>query len=144
MPLETQISVFLKNKVGSLNQLCTALCDAEINIRGLSTEDEIDWAIIGLIVDDMEKTKKVLGDLELRYGESSVLTFELENRPGALAKITRTLSENNINIVHSFLTAAGKHSLLVLLTTDNKKADQILRNKLPNVTSPSSTTSAQQ
>lgn len=126
MALETQISVFVKNRVGMLNELCTALSVANINIRGLSTVVESDWAIVGLIVDDTNKTKEVLHKQNLNFGESTVLTVPMDNKPGQIAKITKKLSEQHINIVHATLTAEGEHSLLVLMTTDNNKANEIL------------------
>ncbi len=126
MPLETQISVFMKNRVGALNELCTALSEAHINIRGLATVDDVDWAIVGLIVDDLPKTREVLTRLDLRYGESQVLTVPMDNKPGEIARITKPLSENNISILHTYMTAEGNRSLLVLMTTDNKRAEELL------------------
>jgi hypothetical protein len=126
MSLETQISVFVKNKVGTLNQLCSALSEASINIRALSTADEVDWAIVGLIVDDTARTKEILGNYHLNFGESTVLTITMENKPGQLARLTKKLSEQNINIVYASMTAEGERSLLVLMTTDNKRANEIL------------------
>ena len=126
MALETQISVFVKNRVGMLNELCTALSEANINIRGLSTVVEADWAIVGLIVDDVNKTKEVLHKQNLKFGESTVLTVPMDNIPGQIARITEKLSGQHINIVHASLTAEGERCLLVLMTTDNKKANEIL------------------
>lgn len=126
MALETQISVFLKNRVGVLNELCTALSEAGINIRGLSTVVEAEWAIVGLIVDDADKTKEVLHKQDLNFGEATVLTIPMDNTPGQIAKITKKLSEQHINIVHASLTAEGQRCLLVLMTTDNKKANEIV------------------
>ena len=109
-----------------LNELCTAISEANINIRGLSTVVEAEWAIVGLIVDDENKTKEVLHEQNLKFGESTVLTVPMDNKPGQIAKITKKLSEQHINIVHASLTAEGEHCLLVLMTTDNKKANEIL------------------
>jgi len=126
MALETQLSVFVENRVGMLNELCTAISEANINIRGLSTVVEADWAIVGLIVDDVNKTKEVLLEQNLKFGESTVLTVPMDNKPGQIAKFTKKLSEQHIDIVHASLTAEGERCLLVLMTTDNKKADEIL------------------
>ncbi len=109
-----------------LNELCTAISEANINIRGLSSVVEADWAIVGLIVDDANKTKEVLHKQNLKFGESTVLTVPMDNKPGQIAKIAKKLSEQHINIVHASLTAEGEHCLLVLMTTDNKKANEIL------------------
>ncbi|MFQ5652766.1 MAG: ACT domain-containing protein [bacterium] len=126
MPLEKQLSIFVKNKVGSLSQVSEALSQDNINIRAVYTVDDVDWGIIGLIPDDMGKAKKHLHELGYKVAETTVLTIELDNEPGALAKISKKLSEQNINIVQTFATAAGNRSLVVLLTTDDKKAEQIL------------------
>jgi len=126
MALETQLSVFVENRVGMLNELCTAISEANINIRGLSTVVEADWAIVGLIVDDVNKTKEVLLEQNLKFGESTVLTVPMDNKPGQIAKFTKKLSEQHIDIVHASLTAEGERCLLLLMTTDNKKADEIL------------------
>ena len=126
MALETQFSVFVKNRVGMLSELCTAISDANINIRGLSTVVEAESAIVGLIVDDANKTKEVLRQNNLKFGESNVLTVQMDNKPGQISKVTKKLSEQHIDIVNAALTAEGEHCLLVLMTTDNKKANEIL------------------
>jgi hypothetical protein len=106
--------------------LCTALSSAHVNIRSLSTVDDVDWGIVGLIVDDVEKTRGILRSHGLKFGESNVLTLSLDNKPGEVARITKTLSDNNISIVHTNLTAEGQRSLLVLMTTDNDRACKLL------------------
>jgi len=126
MALVTQLSVFIPNRIGSLSELCTTLSDAHINIRAISTLADVAYGIVGLIVDDLDKAKSLLREMNLKYGESTVLVVELQNKPGDLARITRRLSEEKINILHTYATAASERSLLVLLTTDNKKAEEIL------------------
>ena len=126
MALETQFSIFLENDVGMLNELCTAISEANINIRGITTVVEADWAIVGLIVDDTNKTKEVLHKQDLKFGESTVLTVAMDNKPGQVAEITKKLSEQHINILDASLTAEGERCLLILMTTDNKKANEIL------------------
>ncbi len=126
MPLEKQISIFVKNKVGSLSELCTGLAKDGVNVRAMYTVEDIDWGIVGLIPDNLEKAKETLQKLGYRFGENTVLTVERDNEPGMLAKIATQLTENNINIVQTFATAAGSRSLIVLLTTDDKKAEQVL------------------
>lgn len=126
MALETQLSVFIKNQIGSLHELCMRLSQAGINIRAISTVDDVAYGIVGLIVDDFEKTKALLREMDLKFGESTVLTIELENKPGVLDAILQKLAAENVNIVHTYATAAGDRSLLVLLTTDNKKAEKVL------------------
>ncbi len=126
MALEKYISVFVKNKVGSLSELATALEEATVGIHAISSVDDVDWAIVGLIVDNPERAKEILAARGWNFGESSVLSIELPNRAGALAGVARKLAAHNINIVHTYATAAGELSRVVLMTTDNKKAEEIL------------------
>ena len=126
MAIEKQLSVFVQNKVGSLGELCVNLSKAEINIRALSIVDDLEWGIVRLIVDDTERTKELLEKLGLMYGESNVLTVQLRNHPGALGNLAEKLTQKKINIDQAFVTAAGDETLLVLSTTDDKKANAVL------------------
>ena len=126
MAIEKQLSVFVQNKVGSLGELCDSLTTANINIRSISIVDDLDWGILRLIVDEPDKTKELLHKLGLMYGESNVLTVELPNHAGALAELADRLSKKKINIEQLHATAAGGASLLVLSTTDDKKANAVL------------------
>lgn len=127
MPVEKQLSVFVQNKVGSLGDLCAGLSKEQINIKAMSIVDDLEWGIVRLIVDDTEKAKETLHKLGLMFGESNVLTVELDNHPGALAELANSLAKKNINIELAFATAAGNRSLVVLTTTDDKKANNILK-----------------
>ena len=126
MPLEKQLSVFVQNKVGTLGELCIALAKANINIKALSIVDDLDWGIVRLIVDEPEKAKEILHKLGLMYGEGQVVTVMLENHPGALAELADKLGKKKINIEQAFVTTAGDVSLIVLSTTDDKKASSVV------------------
>ncbi len=126
MPLEKQLSVFVQNKVGTLGELCIALAKANINIKALSIVDDLDWGIVRLIVDEPEKAKEILHKLGLMYGEGQVVTVMLENHPGALAELANKLGKKKINIEQAFATTSGDLGLIVLSTTDDKKASSVV------------------
>ena len=126
MPLEKQLSVFVQNKVGTLGELCRALAKANINIKAFSIVDDLDWGIVRLIVDEPEKAKEILHKLGLMYGEGQVVTVMLENHSGALAELADKLGKKKINIEQAFATSSGDVSLIVLSTTDNKKASSVV------------------
>ena len=126
MPLEKQLSVFVQNKVGSLGELSIALAKAKINIKAISIVDDLDWGIVRLVVDKPEKAKEILHKLGLMYGEGQVVTVKLGNHPGALADWADKLGKKKINIEQAFGTATGEGSLIVLFTTDDKKASSVV------------------
>ncbi|MFQ5674590.1 MAG: ACT domain-containing protein [bacterium] len=126
MALNKQLSIFVQNKVGSLGELSAALAKAEINIKAISIFDDLEWGIVRLIVDDPEKAKEILHKLGFMYGEGQVVTVELEDHPGALADLADKLAKKKINIEQAFATATQGRSLLVLSTTDDKKANAVV------------------
>ena len=126
MAIEKQLSIFVQNKVGSLGELCAQLSKANINIRALSVADDLEWGIVKIIVNETERAKDILHKLGLMYGEGNVLTVELKNHPGALAELANRLAKKKINIEQAYATATGEGSLLVLSTTDDKKANGVL------------------
>lgn len=126
MALSKQFSIFVQNKVGSLGEICNAFSKAELNIKAISIIDDLEWGIVKLIVDDEDKAKEILHNLGLMYGENPVLTIEMQNHPGVLAKIAENLAKKKINIEQAYATGTGEGSLLVLSTTDDKKANSVL------------------
>ncbi len=126
MALEKQFSIFVQNKVGSLRVLCKELAREGINIRAISVVDDLEWGIVRLIVDSDDRTRTILQDLDMMYGESQVLTVELSNHPGALADLADKLLTGNINIEQAYATAVGDNTIVVLSTTDDKRANSAL------------------
>ncbi len=126
MALEKQFSIFVQNKVGTLGDLSTHLAREGVNIRAVSVIDDLEWGIVRLIVDDTEKAKNILQELGLMYGESQVLTVELENHPGSLADLANKLSKKKLNIEQAYATATGENTIVVLSTTDDRKANALL------------------
>ena len=82
-----QISVFLENRPGCLNEMTQALADANIDLRGLSLAETSDFGIVRLIVDDVIGTATVLKDSGFVASMTDVLAIEVPNVPGGLNKV---------------------------------------------------------
>jgi hypothetical protein len=55
-----QVSVFLENKSGRLNEVTQILSDAGLNMSAFTIADTSDFGILRLIVSDPEKAKLLL------------------------------------------------------------------------------------
>lgn len=126
MAIQKQLSVFVENKVGSIYELCTALSEASVNIIGILVSDDLDWGVVRLVVDDVAKAKQMLNDSGYVYGESDVIMVHLDNHPGAIASVAEKLSKAKIAIEYSYATGEGDKALVIIATTNNKKADKVL------------------
>ena len=129
MQVQTQFSVFLINKPGILAGVTDALAKAKINIIALALMDAGEHGTLRIVCDDAEKTRKVLGQAHDRWTESEVLVLELENRPGAFARISAQLAAEHVNISYAYCTggAAGGRTTAVFKLADMGKAQKVIQ-----------------
>jgi len=110
-----QISVFLENRAGRLEEVTRTLTESGVNIRALSLADTSDFGILRLIVTDCEKAKKALKENGFTVGRTNVVAAEVEDQPGGLHKILSLLSSNGINVeyMYAFVQQSGKNAVLI-------------------------------
>ncbi|MBM4271568.1 MAG: ACT domain-containing protein [Deltaproteobacteria bacterium] len=110
-----QISVFLENKPGSLENVTRILKDAHINIRTLSIADTTDFGVLRLIVNDVDTTVKILKENGLRASRTTVVAVEVPDRPGGLHGILEVLSQYKINVeyLYAFVEKSGENAVII-------------------------------
>lgn len=121
---DEQISAFLANKPGVLADLCSALTEHHINIRAMSVLDTVDIGTFRMLVDNVTIAKEVLRDAGAACVVTPVVTVSIPNKPGAFARIARTMSQNGINIEYVYATAqiGSDQSLGVFRVSDTTAA----------------------
>ncbi len=129
MEIAKQLSVFLANKPGMLADVCDELANAKINIFALTISDTADHSVVRMVVSDHEKALQIFEERGVLTVESKVLMIENNNRPGALAKISKKLAKAKINIEYAYLATSprAKIGLLVLRVDDTKRALRVLK-----------------
>jgi hypothetical protein len=113
-----QLSIFLENKSGRLNEVSSILGDAGINMSALSVADTSEFGILRLIVSEPEKAYKILKENLFSVNLTDVVCLNCPNKPGALAKALQILSENGVAIEYLYAYSMGK-SANVVLKPDN-------------------------
>lgn len=110
-----QISIFLENKPGGLEDTTRILKEAGINIRTLSLADTSDFGILRLIVDDVEKASAVLKEQGLRVSRTTVVAVQVPDRPGGLHGILAVLSESGVNVeyLYAFVERSGQDAVII-------------------------------
>ena len=123
-----EVTAFLENKPGRLAKICSALGHEKINLKAVSVMESDGRSVLRFVTDDLEPTRKVLTSLGTEFDTAEVLAVEIENRPGALAKVLERLAEEHINIEYSYSassTTQGR-TLGILHTSNPKRALQVL------------------
>ncbi len=123
-----QISIFLENKPGGLSSVTKVLRDAGINIRALSLADTSDFGILRLIVDDVNKARKVLNENGFAVGRTHVIAVEVPDRPGGLHSILDILTRHNINVeyMYAFVERSGENAVIIFRFDNIDQAIEVL------------------
>jgi hypothetical protein len=123
-----EVTAYLENKPGRLAKICTALGRERVNIAALSVMDTPDRSVLRLVTDDLEPTKKVLTSLGTECEVRDVLSVDLENRPGALARVLEALAAEHINIEYAYAASGASpgRSLGIFHTSNPKRAQKVL------------------
>lgn len=88
----------MENRPGRLATLTEALASAGVNIEALAAYGHDGEGTVRLIVSDAATTRRVLEEAALTAEEHTVLTALLPDRPGELARLTRSVADADINI----------------------------------------------
>ncbi len=103
-----QISVFMENKPGTLEEMTDVLAKNNIDMRAISVAEAEDFGIARLIVDDVYETTTVLKDAGFVNRLSDVLAVEIPDTPGGLNKVLKTLSAAQVNLEYMYAFLGGK------------------------------------
>jgi hypothetical protein len=129
-----EITAFLENKPGRLAKICSALAHEKVDLRAITVMDTNGRSVLRFVTDDIQQTRKVLTSIGTEFTTSEVLAVEVENRPGALAKILERLAEEHINIEYAYsaATASPGRSVGIFHTSNPKRAQQLLSDSSSN------------
>ena len=109
-----QLSIFLENKSGRLNEVSQILAKAGINMSAFSVADTSEFGILRLIVSDPEQACKVLRENQFSVNLTDVVCLNCPNKPGALAKALQILSDNQVSIEYLYAYSVSDSANVVL------------------------------
>lgn len=123
-----QLSIFVENKVGRLQNIINALGENEVNISALSIADTTDFGILRIIVDNPDKAKLVLKGMGVISKTTDVVAVYIDDRSGGLAAVLNLVSNAGIGIeyMYAFLGRREGKALMVLKADDEEMLEQVL------------------
>lgn len=124
-----QVSVFLENKSGRLNEVTQILGEAGVNISAFTIADTSDFGILRLIVPEPEKAKEVLKKHDFSVQTTDVVLVKSPNNPGGLANMLKILNSKNISIEYMYAFSMNETgAIIVIRTVDVTKCMDVLQN----------------
>ena len=126
-----QISVFLENKPGTLEEMTKVLADHKIDIRALSLAETKYFGIARLIVDDAFSAAGVLKDADYVASITQVLAFEIPDTPGGLSQLLHHFGEAGVNVeyMYSSLGKDATQAYMIFRVHHTEKSEGLLKAK---------------
>lgn len=123
-----QISVFIENREGRLDDVLETLRDNEINIQSMSLADTSEYGLLRMIVSDPDKAHAALKKNGFSAMLTNVIVVAVEHEVGKLQEIICCLGKENVNIeyMYSISTTTGEMPL-VIKTSDLEKTIDIIK-----------------
>lgn len=109
-----QLSVFLENKTGRINEVTKILGKHGINMHAFSMAETTDFGILRLIVSEVEKAVEVLREADFAVMLTDVVCISCPNVAGSLSAILEHLAEKDIFIEYMYAFAEGNKANVVI------------------------------
>lgn len=122
-----QLTVFIENRVGTLEEVTKVLSENNINIFSLSLADTSEYGLLRMIVASPEEAKKLLRDAGFSAKVTDVVAVRLENKVGTLAKLFDTISASNVSIEYMYAMATSKVGAIIIKVSDADTAIDVLK-----------------
>ena len=125
-----QISVFLENRPGTLNEMTKVLADNQIDMRALSVSETKDFGIARIIVDDVFAATNTLKKEGYVASLTPVLAYAVPDEPGGLNKLLAVFAEENINIEYMYaILSSSEHAYMIFRVADTVRAEAAMRGR---------------
>ena len=93
-----QFDVVIPDRPGELGKLASTLADRGVNIDAISCATGAGKAYAILLIQEAHRTRDALRAAGYTFLERSVLTVQLEDKPGTLGELAKRLGAAGVNI----------------------------------------------
>jgi len=123
-----QLSVFLENRPGRLNEVCALLGKNGIDIKTLNLAESKDFGVLRVIVDKTDEALRVLKAASFAVDRTNIVAVEVPDTPGGLLKVLDVLAASSVNVeyMYGFTEKCSDKALMVFRFDDSAKAAAVL------------------
>ena len=121
-----QLSIFLENRTGRINEVARVLADYGINMQAFSMAETADFGLLRLIVPDVDKAVEVLRSADIAVMVTDVLCVSCPNVPGSLSAILERLASNDVFIEYMYAFSDGETANVIIRPNNIEDAVKVL------------------
>ena len=122
-----QLSVFMENREGRLDEILKILSEAGVNIVALSLADTSEYGMLRMIVSDPHKGRAALKDEGITAMLTDVVALRVPHATGSLSKAMHQIVEGEVNIEYMYAFANGSDAAAVLKSDYPARVIDILK-----------------
>ena len=122
-----QLSVFLENREGRLDEVLKTLGTNDVNIVALSLADTADYGMLRMIVSDPQKGKTVLKEAGITSMLTDVVALRVPHATGSLSRAMHEIVQAGINVEYMYAFANGADASAVLKSDNPEKVVKVLK-----------------
>ncbi|MDR3062071.1 MAG: acetolactate synthase [Dysgonamonadaceae bacterium] len=124
-----QISIFLENKFGKLNEILSLISKEQIRIIAATVADTSEFGILRILTSDPQKAFKVLKNNNISANISEVFAIVTESVPGQFARTIEYFTRAGISIEYMYCFSTKVTGILVIRVNDTETAREVIRRK---------------
>ncbi len=125
----SQLSVFMENRVGVLNEVTSILGKASINMRAFSVTDGSEFGILRVLVSDPAAAQSVLQEAGYKVTLTDVLCVNVPNVAGSLSSLLECLAEGEVFIQYMYAFSDGEVASIVIRPNNIDRCIEVLANR---------------
>ena len=122
-----QLSVFLENTEGRLDEVLDILAKNDVNIVALSLADTSDYGMLRMIVSEPQKGRAALKDAGITAMLTDVVALRVPHATESISKAMQQIVEGDVNIEYMYAFANGTDAAAVLKSDDPGRVIDILK-----------------
>lgn len=130
--LARQLMVRGENEIGLLARITRVISEAKINLFALCAYSIGPNVAVMFVTDDNNEAKRLLEADGYDVQEEEVILLSIENKPGALQKITDTIAEAGIDmtLIYGSVDESAAVNRSVIITSNNLDVMMIIKTEL--------------
>ena len=117
-----QLSVFIENQEGRLQEVLDVLKAVNVSIISLSLADTSEYGLLRMITDKPEEGRRELKEKGFSAMLTDVLAVRLEDQVGELHSLTLILCAKGLNIEYMYSLVSGERKAIIVKASDTEAA----------------------
>lgn len=117
-----QLTVFVENRSGRMEEIADIMRDNQINIISLSVSDTSEYGLVRMIVSKTEQAADALRSHGFSAAISEIVAVRLQQQVGTMSRLFRVLSGAGLNLEYMYPLITGKEGgAMAIKTSDPEK-----------------------